>query len=404
MSDKPQIFIVAGELSGDLIGAMLVKRLLKLNPELAITGLGGERMEQAGVNIRVNLVRDLAIIGFTEVIRKYPKIRRVFKDTVAYLKGNPPDVLILIDYPGFNLRLAEEAHRLGIKVVYYVCPQVWAWHHSRIHKLRRFVDKALVILPFEEAYLKAGGVDAKFVGTPWLDMMILTMTREEVIDHFELDPNKKIIGLLPGSRRREVESLLPTMLEAAEKIQASNPDVQFVMPRATTVRPEIVEHLMTMAQVKVKVVDAFRYNVRNAMDMAIVASGTATLETGLLGCPMVIIYKISTLSWMIGKNLVKIPYIGLINIVAGDLVVPELIQDQCTPQNIADHCLEIIDDPREIERIKYQLGKVKEKMGGPGTSMRAAQMILDIMNGVESTPDSDDPVVPDADPDPLKAS
>ncbi len=377
-----EIFICAGELSGDLIGSLLIERLRRLDPTLRFTGLGGEAMEAAGATVRHNLVRDLAIIGIAEVIAKYPKIRRVFYDTVDYLRREKPAVLVLIDYPGFNLRLAEQAHRLGIKVVYYVCPQIWAWHKSRIHKLRRFCDKALVILPFEEAFLRQGGVDAEFVGTPWLDLMKLTMDRAQVIEHFELDPNKKLIGLLPGSRRREVETLLPVMLETAEKIKAADPDVQFVIPRATTVRREIFEHLITMSQVPVKIVDAYRYNVRAALDLAIVASGTATLETGLLGTPMIIIYKVHYLSWLIGKSLVKIPYIGLINIVAGDLIAPELIQEQCTPQNIADGALAILRDPREIERARYQFAKVKEKMGGPGASERAARRVLEVIGGV----------------------
>jgi lipid-A-disaccharide synthase len=283
MSERPrEIFIIAGELSGDIIASMLIKQLLRQDPALKITGLGGERMAQAGATVLTNLVRDLAIIGFTEVVTKYPKIRRVFYDTVDYLREHRPEVLVLIDYPGFNLRMAEQAHNLGIKVVYYVCPQIWAWHQSRVHKIRKFVDKALVILPFEETFMRERGVNAKFVGTPWLDMMILTMNREEVFEHFGLDTSKRLIGLLPGSRRREVESLLPVMLEAAEKIQAECPDVQFVIPRATTVKPELVDHLLTMAQVPVKVVDAYRYNVRAAMDLTIVASGTATLETGLV--------------------------------------------------------------------------------------------------------------------------
>lgn len=381
MSPEREIFISAGELSGDLIASMLIKQLRRLDPDLRVTGLGGERMEQAGATVRVNLVRDLAIIGFAEVVQKFPKIRRVFWDTVDYLKENKPEMIILIDYPGFNLRLAEQANKLGIKVVYYVCPQVWAWHRSRVNKIRKFVDKALVILPFEESFMRNEGVNARFVGTPWLDLMILTMNRQQVIEHFQLDPDKKIIGLLPGSRSREVESLLPVMLEAAEKIYQRNPDVQFVVPRATTVRKELIEHLLTMAQVPVKVIDAYRYNMRAAMDLAIVASGTATLETGLLGTPMVIVYKVAYLSWLIGKNLVKIPYIGLINIVAGDMVVPELIQEQCTPENIADHCMKILEDPREREKIKYQLTKISEKMGGPGTSRRVAEIVMAHLNG-----------------------
>ncbi len=383
MSPQAEIFIVAGELSGDLIASLLVKRLRTLQPDLKITGLGGERMLEAGVDLRFNLVRDLAIIGFAEVVSKFPQIRRVFKETVAYLERERPRVLILIDYPGFNIRLAEQAHRLGIQVLYYVCPQVWAWHRSRIHKLRKYVDQALVILPFEENFLSQGGVNARFVGTPWLDMMKLTMTREEVFAHFGFAPEKKLVGLLPGSRAGEVERLLPIILEAAEKIVAERPDTQFVIPRATTVKRELIDHLLTMARVPVKVIDAYRYNVRSAMDMAIVASGTATLETGLLGCPMVIVYKVSYLSWLIGKSLVNIPYIGLINIVAGDMVVPELLQDQCTPQNIAEQCLKVLGDPKEIEKVKYQLARVKEKMGGPGASDRVARIVLAMLRGDE---------------------
>lgn len=372
--------MVACELSGDLIASMLIKRLLTQQPDLKITALGGERMEQAGAHILKNIVRDLAIIGFAEVFTKFHKIQAVFRQAVAYLKEHRPAVVVVIDYPGFNLRLAEQAHKLGIKVVYYVCPQVWAWHRSRITKIAKYVDKACVILPFEEAFLKQGGVNAEFVGSPWMDLMKLTMGRTEVFEHFGLNKEQKLIGLLPGSRKGEVEKLLPTMLEAAEKIHAAMPNTQFVIPRASTVKPEIIDHLLTMAQVQVKVVDAFRYNVRSAMDFAIVASGTATLETGLLGCPMVIIYRAHYLSWLIGKSLVKIPYIGLINIVAGDMVVPELLQEQCTPENIAEHVLRILGDPREVERVKYQLEKIKEKMGGAGASEKVATIVLSLAN------------------------
>ena len=229
MPPEREIFIIAGELSGDMIGSMLIKQLRKLDPSLRVSGLGGEKMEEAGADILVNLPRDLAIIGFAEVISKYPKIRRVFKDTVNYLRDHRPECIILIDYPGFNLRIAEQAHQIGIKVIYYVCPQVWAWHKSRIMKMRRFIDKALVILPFEETFYREQNLDAEYVGTPWFDMMVLTMRKEEVFEHFGFNPEKKLIGLLPGSRRREVETMLPIMIEAAEKIHAQRPDTQFVI-------------------------------------------------------------------------------------------------------------------------------------------------------------------------------
>ena len=393
MSARPDIFIVAGEPSGDLIGSLLIRRLLKLDPELRITGIGGDQMSEAGADIRFNIVRDLAIIGFVEVIAKFPKVRRLFNNTIHALKNERPKVLVLIDYPGFNLRLAREAHLLGIKVIYYVIPQVWAWHRSRIHKIREYVDRALVVLPFEERLLRQAGATADYVGHPLLDVMILTMDREEVFRRFDFDPKKKLIGLLPGSRKREVDTLLPILLEAAEKIRAEDPNVQFVLPRASTLRTEQIDRHLAAAQIDVKVVDSYRYNVRNAMDFAIVASGTATLETGLLQCPMVIVYKMSYLTWMLAKYLVDIPYAGLINIVAGDMVVPELLQDQCTAQNIAERCLEILSDPEEIEKIKYQLANVKEKLGGPGASQRAAERILELCAGgpkdeAELTPSS----------------
>jgi len=292
-------------------------------------------------------------------------------------------MVVLIDYPGFNLRLAREAHRLGIKIVYYVIPQIWAWHKSRINKIKEYVDQSLVILPFEEKLLQEAGADVRYVGHPLLDIMILTMGRDEVFERFEFDPSKKLIGILPGSRRREVDSLLPIMLEAAEKIQAEEPNVQFVLPLASTVKRERVDGHLASAHVDVKVVNSYRYNVRSVMDLAIVASGTATLETGLLQCPMVILYRVAYPTWLMAKMLVKVPYAGLINIVAGDMVVPELIQDMCTPQNAADRCLRILSDPAEVERIKYQLAGVKEKLGGPGASRRAAESILGLCTGEE---------------------
>ena len=383
MNDRHEIFIVAGEPSGDMIGSLLVKQLLQQRPNTKITAIGGDELARAGAEVRFNIVRDLAIIGFAEVIAKFPQIRKLFRNTVDYLREHRPEMVVLIDYPGFNLRLAREAHRLGIKIVYYVIPQIWAWHKSRINKIKEYVDQSLVILPFEEKLLQEAGANVRYVGHPLLDIMILTMGRDEVFERFEFDPSKKLIGILPGSRRREVDSLLPIMLEAAEKIQAEDPNVQFVLPLASTVKRERVDGHLASAHVDVKVVNSYRYNVRSVMDMALVASGTATLETGLLQCPMVILYRVAYPTWLMAKMLVKVPYAGLINIVAGDMVVPELIQDMCTAQNAADRCLRILSDPAEVKRIKYQLAGVKEKLGGPGASRRAAESILGLCTGEE---------------------
>jgi len=375
---SPDIFVCAGEASGDLIASLMIKQIKRQAPELRIVGHGGDQMAEAGAEIIVNMVRDFAIIGLTEVITNFNKIQKLFRSTVAYLREHRPKVLVLIDYPGFNLRLAKVAHELGIKVVYYVIPQVWAWHKSRVHKLRRYVDLCLVIFPFEEKLLQNYKANVHYAGHPLLDVMILTMNREEVFQKFEFDPAKKLIGLLPGSRKREIESLLPVMLEAAERIQAQMPETQFVIPRAASVRIEHINRHLANYSVNVKVVDSFRYNVRSTMDFALVASGTATLETGLLLCPMLILYKTSWLTWFLGKMLVNIPYIGLINIVAGDMVVPELLQDQCTAMNTAERTLQILNDPQEVARIKYQLSRVKEKMGGRGASRVSAEKIIEL--------------------------
>lgn len=377
-STSCDVFISAGEASGDLIGSLLVRQLLKLRPGLAISCNGGEQMRDAGADLRIDMVRDLAVIGAVEVISKLGKIRRVFKETVDFLRSARPKVVVLIDYPGFNLRLARAAHELGLKVVYYVPPQVWAWHKSRVHQLRKYVDRALVILPFEEPVHREAGVNVAYVGHPLLDVMILTMGREEVFEKFQFDPGKRLIGLLPGSRKREIDTLLPVMLRAAEMIHARDPQTQFVIPRAATIRREHLDRYLAACKVEVRVVDSFRYNVRNAMDFAIVTSGTATLETGLLLCPMVILYRVSALTWFIGKLVVNIPYIGLINIVAGDLIAPELLQDRCTPELVAERSMEILSNPAEIERIKGQLARVKEKMGGPGASRKAAECVLEL--------------------------
>lgn len=376
-----EVFIVAGEPSGDLIGSLLVRNLLELRPDLKITCIGGDQMAEAGAEVRVNIVRDLAIIGFAEVVAKFPQIRRLFYDTVAYLRENRPRVLVLIDYPGFNLRLAKKAHELGIKVVYYVIPQVWAWHRSRVHNIRRYVDLCLVIFPFEKDFLEGYGARAEHVGHPLQDIIKITMTREEVCRHFDIDPARRLIGLLPGSRSKEIDALLPIMLEAGEKIREAVPNLQFVLPRASSVELSQIEGHLARASLDVKVVDSFRYNVRKAMDFALVASGTATLETGLLGCPMVILYRVSYPSWFIAKMLIKIPYAGLVNIVADDMVVPELLQDKCTAENVSEHCIRILCDGDEVTRIRYQLDRVREKLGGPGASRRAAEHVLAACDG-----------------------
>lgn len=378
-SEKPRFFIIAGENSGDLHASNLVKELLRLCPQATFYGLGGEQLKQAGVKLLYNIVDSLAIVGFVEVIIKLQKIKKIFSATVKFLQQERPDAIILVDYPDFNLRIARIAKQLGITVFYYISPTVWAWRRGRIKTIAKYVDKIMVILPFEEALYKAAGVDVSYVGHPLLDVMNLTMSKEEVFRHFNLDPNKKLIGLLPGSRKAEIERHLPVMLGGAEIIKQKMPDVQFVIPRASTIKRELIDFYLSSSPLKVTVVDQYRYNVRSAMDFSIVASGTATLETAFLGCPMLIIYKTSFINYLIAKSFINFPYIGLVNIVAGNMLVPELIQYEATAHNIAEKTIQLLNDPETLAIIRYEMRKIKEKMGGPGASRRAANIILDYL-------------------------
>ena len=374
------IFIVAGENSGDLHGSNLVRELLKLDPELTVTGIGGGQLQQAGVKLLANIVDRLAIIGLTGVVKNAERIFRLYRKAIRFLEERRPGVVILIDYPGFNFRVMRAAKERGIPVVYYIMPQVWAWHQSRIYTLRDLTDRMLVVFPFEEKLCQSAGMkQVRYVGHPLLDVMNLTMTRPEVFERFQFDPHKKLIGLLPGSRKPEIDRILPAMLGAAERIKKAIPDVQFALPRASTIKPELIQYYLSASDVEVKVVDAFRYNVRSVMDFALVKSGTSTLETAILKCPMVIIYKVSFLAWLIGKSVVKLPFIGLVNIIAGEMIVPELLQNEATPMNIAERTIALLGDEKQLENIRYALAKVTEKLGGPGASIRAAQEVIEVL-------------------------
>ena len=376
------ILIIAGENSGDLHGSNLVRELFQQDPELNITGIGGGQLRMAGVDLIANIVDRLAIIGVTGVVKNAERIIRLYRKVLKYFDEVKPAAVILIDYPGFNFKVMKAARKRGIPVIYYIMPQVWAWHRSRIYTLRDSTARMLVVFPFEENLCRSVGMDqVRYVGHPLLDVMNLTMTRDEVFQKFGFDRDKKLIGLLPGSRESEIDRLLPGMIGAAERIQKVLPNVQFALPRASTIKKEAIQHYVSAADIDVKVVDAFRYNVRSVMDFALVKSGTSTLETAILVCPMVIIYKVSFLAWMIAKNVVKLPYIGLVNIIAGEMIVPELLQNEATPLNIAEKTIEILGDEKTLQNVKYDLERVKEKLGGPGASRRAAEQVIEVLNG-----------------------
>ena len=379
MSSK-RIFIIAGENSGDLHGSNLVKAIRKMDSSIEFKGLGGPQLASAGVTLMMNIVEDFAIIGFWEILKNLSKFKKLFKSVVDELKNGNYSGIILIDYPEFNLKVAREANKLGIPIIYYVSPQIWAWRRGRRKEIAKIVSKMLVVLPFEVKHYEGTGLDIEYVGHPLLNVIKLTMTKDVVCKKFDLDSNKLIIGLLPGSRKGEVERILPIMIATAELIKQKIPDVQFVLPRASTISQDLIQLHLQNTSLNIKVVNEFRYNVRSILDFALVASGTATLESAFLKTPMIVIYKVSLLTWLIAKNLVTLPYIGLVNILAGDLIVPEFIQNDAKPTAIAKRVLKILNDPEELENIKFELAKVREKIGEPGASMNAARAVLEVIN------------------------
>jgi lipid-A-disaccharide synthase len=385
-----RVMVIAGENSGDNFGANLIREMKEREPEMQLYGLGGPRMEKAGVNPLVNIVDHLAIIGFTGVLRNYGVLRRLLTSVYDSLEYDKPDAVVLIDYPGFNQRVAERASELGIPVIYYVCPQFWAWNPRRKYKLAQIVDLLLVIFRFEEGLCREVGINAHYVGHPMLDHLKVTKRRDEVVAELGLDPNKQIIGLLPGSRRSEVVRLLPLLLESAELALQRTDDVQFVLPRASSVSEELIQKYLDRFSVPVVVVDKDRTNVRAAMDFAWVASGTATLETAILGTPLLIVYKVSFLTWIIAQRLVETPYIGLVNIVAEDRIVPELLQDDANAEKISDMTLEYLSNDEKMAELRAGLDRVRERMGGPGAAERGAALALAYLEHLENYPDGDE--------------
>jgi len=318
-------------------------------------------------------------VGFTEVFSKLRLIAGVFFRLRRMLREEKPDLLILIDYPDFNLPLASAARRAGVRVFYYISPQVWAWRKNRIERIRRVVDRMAVILPFEAAIYAEKGVDVEFVGHPLLDTVKRTRSRKEALEAFGLRDAWPIVALLPGSREKEVLSLLAEMLGAAEILARDFADAQFVLPLAETVDPGLVQGILGQQAVPVSVLPGQMYDAVGISDAAIVASGTATLETALLQTPMVITYKISPLTAAVGKRLVRVRHIGLVNIIAGKTVVPERVQDDATAEKLAAEVKAILSDRQRSDAIRGELAGIRQKLGEPGASLRAAKLALGLM-------------------------
>jgi lipid-A-disaccharide synthase len=373
------VMIVAGEASGDMHGASLVREMLRIDPSLNFYGIGGNKMQDAGVTLLVN-ASETAVVGLTEVISKFGTIFRIIRQAKKSLDEMKPELVILIDYPDFNLNfIAPAAKKRNIKIFYYISPQVWAWRKSRINKIKRLVDKMAVILPFEVDIYAAKGFVVDYVGHPLLDLVKPAYSRQESLKIFNLDESKTTIGLLPGSRLSEVTKLLPEMLRAAEIMAQKIQNVQFILPLADTLEEKTVTDIISGFTIKVKVISGQTYDAVSCCDLAIVASGTATLETALLGVPMIIIYKISPLSYFIGKFIVNVKNIGLANIIAGKTVVPELIQEDASGNRIAAEALDILTDEDRKREIIKELAAIRSKLGNPGAARKTAHLAYDML-------------------------
>lgn len=369
------IMIVAGEMSGDIHGAHLVQAIKQANPDIIFSGLGGPHLKEAGVKLYADLTKK-AVIGFVEVLKHFGEIKKLFYLFLTKADEIKPDAVILVDYPGFNLRLAKKLKERGIKVLYYVSPQIWAWKEKRIKLIKQVTDRMMVFYKFEQNFYARRGVSVDFVGNPIIDHIEVTTSRHELLKSNGLNPELPTIGIVPGSREREIKTLLPPMIEAAKIIRKRIPKAQFIIPKTRELDPSLFNKHIHNLEIPIAMINEEFHNCVNACDACLVTSGTATLETALLEKPMVILYKTNWLTYLIGKMLVKIKWIGLANIIAQKEIVPECIQAEANGRTIAKKFLAFFEDPFKMESTINHLKDVRKKLGDPGASERAAKIVL----------------------------
>jgi lipid-A-disaccharide synthase len=371
-----RVMLVAGEASGDLHAAGLVAALRHRSPGIDVWGIGGQEARAQGMRTAVDIA-EIATLGLTEVAEKAWALLRSYRMLRRELREHPPDLLVLIDFPEFNLALAAVAKRSAVPVFYYVSPQVWAWRRRRVRKILRRIDRLAVLFPFEPAAY-ADDPRVVFVGHPLLDRVRVTASREETLARHGLDPSRKLVTLLPGSRRREIERLLPEMAAAAESLASRHP-LQFAVALAPTIPRALAEPLAARCGVPLPLVERDAYNLIAASELSLTASGTATLEVALLGRPMVIMYRASPLTYLAGRALVHVPWIGMPNLIAGRRIVPELIQGRASAAEIAREADAILSSPERARTIVQDLAAVRAALGAGGAAERAAELALSLL-------------------------
>jgi len=370
-----QVMVVAGEASGDMHAAKVIEELKELNSELEFFGMGGQQMAEAGVDILYDPT-ELSVIGFWESLKHIGLMYKILNKLERAIKDREPDVVLLVDFSGFNLKMAKRTAKLDVPTVNYFAPSAWVWGTWRAKKMAKYGVKIASVFPMEEEVYREVGADVEFVGHPLVDMVSTELAPAEFKEKFNLATAQRTIGLLPGSRQQEIDSLLEPMLGAAELIAAQYPDSQFLLPVADTISEGEIADIVAGYDLNIKLIPSHSYEVMEAADLLLSTSGTATLEAAFFATPMVIIYKTSWLSYAVGKLVIKIPYIGLPNIIAEEKIVPELLQGAANSQEIAEQALNILDNPAYQQEIETGLKQVKEKLGTSGAVQRVAKLVL----------------------------
>lgn len=369
------IMIVAGEASGDLHGASLAKALKQLRPEIRLVGVGGQHMRAAGVELVPGLHR-LDVVGVPGPVAIWKGLANMLT-LKRFFRRESLDGVVFVDNPSMNLRLARIAAKLGHRVIYYIAPQIWAWGRRRINLIKRVVRRMIVILPFEEPLYREADVPCNFVGHPLLDHVAQGYDTASARRQLGLPVQGLILGVLPGSRHAEIESLLPTMLDAAGRIRESFPDLHCVIGQAPTVAAEWVNEVIDQKKIPVTVVPNRPEEVMAAADLLLVASGTATLQAALVGTPMILTYRVSLLTHLLAKMVITVEYVGLVNLVAGSGIVPELLQSEMTAERLSAEALRLLKDQTRYDQMREALGGIRARLGSPGASLRAAEVVLD---------------------------
>jgi len=375
-ASAPNLLVVAGELSGDMHAARVIEAFRAARPGVDVWGLGGDGLAAQGVSLRQH-VRDLAVLGLVEVLKRYGFFRRVFRALLDEVDRRRPAAALLIDYPGFNLRLAAQLKRRGVRVIYYVCPQVWAWHRSRIPKMAKIIDRLCVIFPFEVEIFRGTGLDVQFVGHPLGEHAAAVLARPPEALPW---PGSLNVALLPGSRRQELERLLPDLLAAAARLERARPEAGFLLPAATPEMEQLARRILADAKErpeKLAIVAGRTREILRQARAAWVASGTATLETALMECPMVVVYRTAAMTYHIGKRLVRVPYLGMVNLLAGRELCPELIQQAVAPDALVAAIAPLLDDTPERSAMVEGLRAVKASLGSGGAAARVAGVLAD---------------------------